>query len=75
MASALHLLKGAAGAELAVTVIARQVAAGDRVTVALLEGAQRPELPAGVAVHRVPEDLAYPRLLELIFASDHVVTW
>jgi hypothetical protein len=75
MASALHLLKGTAGGALATAVIARQLAAGDRVTVALLEGAARPELPPGVAVHRVPEELSYPRLLELVFASDHVVTW
>ena len=75
MASALHLLKGAAGAELASAVIARQLAAGDRVIVALLEGAERPGLPAGVTIHRVPEELSYPRLLELVFASDHVVTW
>jgi len=75
MANTLHLLKGTAGGELAAAVIARQLAAGDRVSVALLEGAPRPELPAGVAVHRVPEDLSYPRLLELVFTSDHVVTW
>ena len=74
MARALHLLKGDHAAE-AIAVIAPQVAAGDQVTVALLAGAALPALPAGVEVHRVPEDASYERLLELIFAADSVVTW
>jgi len=41
----------------------------------LLGGAAAPALPAGVRVQRVPEDASYERLLELIFAADHVVTW
>jgi hypothetical protein len=74
MADMLHVLKGDHATE-ALAVIAAQVAAGDRVTVALLAGAAVPSLPAGVEVHRVPEDASYERLLELIFAADSVVTW
>ena len=74
MAHALHLLKGD-HADRAVAVIGPQIAAGDRVTVALLGGAAAPSLPAGVDVRRVPEDLSYDELLELIFAADTVVTW
>jgi len=74
MAAVLHLLKGADTA-LARIAIERQLDAGDHVTVALLAGAADPGFPAGVAVHRVPDDLAYSRLLDLVFESDHVITW
>ena len=74
MSRMLHLFKGDHATEL-VAVIAPQLAAGDQVTVALLAGAALPVLPAGVEVHRVPEDASYERLLELIFAADSVVTW
>jgi hypothetical protein len=74
MVRALHVLKGG-DAALALTTMARQVAAGDTVTVALLPGASPPPLPAGVEAHRVPDDWSYERLLEAIFASDHVTTW
>jgi hypothetical protein len=69
----LHVFKGDHAAE-AVAVIRLQTA-GDQVDVALLAGAKAPTLPAGVTVHRVPEDTSYDRLVELIFAADHVVTW
>jgi hypothetical protein len=74
MATVLHLLKGT-HADLAGTVIAEQLAAGDRVTAVLLPGASPPALPAAVALRHVPEDLSYPELLNLIFSSDHVLTW
>ena len=74
MAAALHVLKGGDVA-LALATIQRQTAAGDRVTVVLLPGAVAPPLPAGVAVHRVPEDWSYERLLEAVFEADHVTTW
>jgi hypothetical protein len=74
MASALHLLKGA-DAALPAAVIARQLAAGDRVTVVLLAGAEATALPPAVTVRHLPEDLSYGELLELIFDADHVVTW
>ena len=74
MAAVLHLLK-TSDASLARAAIAHSLGAGDRVTVVLLPGAARPELPADAAVHRVPDELGWDRLLELIFESDHVVTW
>jgi hypothetical protein len=75
MARVLHLLPQAR-APLAATVIRQDLAAGDDVTVALLAGAAaEPALPDGVAVHHVPADWSYDRLLEQIFAADRVVTW
>ncbi|MEK7700428.1 MAG: hypothetical protein AAB418_00345 [candidate division NC10 bacterium] len=74
MAAVLHLLKGA-DAALACAAIERQLGAGDRVTVALLPGAGGADLPPRVAVHRVPADLSYSQLLDLIFKSDQVITW
>jgi hypothetical protein len=74
MARVLHVLKGNHDAE-ALAVITRAVSAGDQVDVALVGGISGPTLPAGVTVHRVPGDTPYERLVELIFAADHVVTW
>ena len=74
MARVLHVFKGTHTGE-AVAVITPQVAAGDEVTVALIGGVTAPVFPPGVSVQRVPEDAPYDRLLELIFAADHVVTW
>jgi hypothetical protein len=74
MAVVLHLLKSAEPT-LAQAIITRQVEAGDRVEVALLHGVPAPDLPAGVRVHRIPDDLDYDALLEKIFQADQVVTW
>jgi hypothetical protein len=74
MARVLHVFKGDHAAETA-AVIAPQLAAGDHVDVALLAGVQAPALPAGVTVHRVPDETSYEQFVELIFAADHVVTW
>jgi hypothetical protein len=74
MAAVLHLVKSAPG-ELALTTIGQQLAAGDAVTVALLHGAPPPPVPPAAHVVRVPHDVSYDALLELIFASDQVVTW
>lgn len=74
MATVLHLVKSAQ-AELVLTTIGQQLAAHDTVTVALLHGAPAPAVPAGPRVLRVPDDVSYDALLDLIFASDHVVTW
>jgi len=74
MPRVLHLLTGADPA-LAVAVIARQASAGDAVTVAVLPGAAAPALPPGVTARRVPDELSYPALLDLVFDADHVVTW
>lgn len=74
MARVLHVFKGDHAAE-AGAVIARAVAAGDHVDVALVGGVTPPALPAAVGVHRVPAEVPYERLVELIFEADHVVTW
>jgi len=74
MASFLHLVK-ADSPPLANAVIERNLReAGARVTVVLLDGARAPE-SAGAAVKRLGSDLDYNALLDLIFESDHVVTW
>ena len=75
MARVLHLVPGADPAR-ALTVIRADVEAGDEVTVALLgEPPLDPPLPEAVAVHRVPSQWSYERLLEHVFAADRVVTW
>ena len=74
MARALHLLKGD-DSGLAAETITRQLAAGDTVSVVALPGAHLPALPAAVVVHRVPDELSYEALLDVIFAADQVITW
>lgn len=73
MAKVLHLLKGAEPG-LAIDVITEQAAAGDQVTVVILEGIA-PRLPTAVAVRHLGTDLTYPELIDLIFAAEQVVTW
>src|SRR5262249_52928708 len=72
----LHLV-GPDAAALAAPVIAAEASAPDAsVTVALLDGATAPDLPAGVSVVTVaPGPSGYASLLELIFASDRVTAW
>ena len=74
MARALHVLKGDHTAQ-ATVVIDAQLAAGDEITVALIGGVDAPALPHGVTVHRVPDDVSWERLLEMIFEADSAVTW
>jgi hypothetical protein len=76
MATFLHLLKADSSA-LALPVIEQhRREPGARVTVVLLDAGAPGPVPAGVAVRRLePGDLDYPGLLDLIFASDHVLTW
>ena len=76
MARFLHILKGDP-APLAEPVIAENCRRpGADVTVILLEDAAPPALPPAVRVRRLAEgDLDYASLLDLIFESDHVVTW
>jgi hypothetical protein len=70
----LHLIKRDSP-PLAADIVARQhQESGSEVTVVLLDGAA-PDLPAGVAVKRLGADLDHDKLLDLIFESDHVVTW
>ena len=74
MAGVLHLLKSP-DAALARAVIDQHVRAGDQVTAVFLEGSAAFEPPPAVRVRRVGVDLSYAELLDLIFASDHVITW
>ena len=74
MARRLHLFKGDHEAD-AVAAITPQVAAGDEVTVAILGDVAPPAVPPSASVRRVPDELSYDALIELIFASDAVVTW
>ncbi|MBI1726661.1 MAG: hypothetical protein HYR50_05290 [Candidatus Rokubacteria bacterium] len=74
MRSFLHLVKGDSP-PLANAVIERNLREpGARVTIVLLDGARAP-VSAGAAVKRLGLDLDYDALLDLIFDSDHVVTW
>ena len=74
MASFLHLGKGDSP-PVANAVIERNLREpGAHVTVVLLDGTRAP-VSAGAAVKRLGPDLDYNGLLELIFESDHVVTW
>ena len=74
MARVLHLIEGGA-VDLARTVIAQQRGAGDDVAVAMLPGAPDVELPADVAVSRVPAQLSWGALLQRIFEADQVIAW
>jgi hypothetical protein len=73
MSAVLHLLKGPT--PLAADVIARQRAAGDEVTVALLPGAGEVAFLSDLSPRRVPEDLSFDALLALIYAADQVIAW
>lgn len=73
MGAVLHIV-GHANAARAHDVIAAQLAAGDTVTVAVL-GAEPPSLPAGVTAHRVPTELSYDQLLDLVFSAEQVISW
>ena len=75
MPSFLHLIKGDSAALAGAVIEANLREADVRVTVVLLDGAVAPSLPAGVAVRRLPGDLDYAGLLDLVFAHDHVITW
>jgi hypothetical protein len=76
MARFVHLLKSDSSALAAPIIEENSRQPGAEVTVVLLEGAGDPPLPAGVRVRRLAaDDLDYSSLLDLIFASDHVVTW
>ena len=75
MAVVLHVLTPDSHA-LALPVIARQAEAGDQVTVVLVQGAApAPPLPERVVLRRVPDDLSYRQLLDLVFAADQVMAW
>ena len=74
MPRTLHLLKGEDN-DLAAATIARQIAAGDIVSVVALPGARVPSLPAGLAVARAPEEISWDRLVAAMFEADQVIAW
>jgi hypothetical protein len=73
MARFLHLLKRDSPPLAAAVVEQNRREPGAEVTVVLLDGTLT--APAGVPVKRLGSDLDYRELLDLIFESDHVVTW
>jgi hypothetical protein len=74
MARYLHLVRADAP-PLAGPVIARAESDAE-VTVVVLDGSAPPSLPEGARLLRFgAEGLDYPALLDLIFESDHVITW
>ena len=73
MARFLHLLKRDSPPMAAAVVEENRREPGAEVTVVLLDGAI--DAPPDVTVKKLGSDLDYGQLLELIFESDHVVTW
>jgi hypothetical protein len=73
MARFLHLLKRDSPSMAATVAEKNGREPGAHVTVVLLDGTL--PAPAGVTVKRLGRDLDYGQLLDLIFESDHVVTW
>ena len=73
MARFLHLLKRDSPAMAGAVVEQNRREAGAQVTVVLLD--DDTQAPAQVTVKRLGADVDYAGLLELIFASDHVVSW
>jgi len=69
----LHLLKRDSPPLAAAVVAQNRREPGAEVTVVLLDGML--EAPGGVEAKRLGIDLDYNQLLDLIFESDHVVTW
>jgi hypothetical protein len=76
MARFLHLLKSDSAAVAAPVIEQNSRQPGADVTVILLDGALSAALPSSVHVRRLGEGgLDYSGLLDLIFDSDHVLSW
>jgi hypothetical protein len=73
MAAVLHIV-GQHDPAHALAIMRGQVAAGDTVTVAVV-GPELLALPPGVTAHRVPAELSYDQLLDLVFSVDQVISW
>jgi hypothetical protein len=73
MARFLHLMKRDSPPMAAAVIERNSREPGADVTVVLLDGTL--PAPAGVTVKKLGSDLDYGQLLDLIFESDHVVTW
>jgi hypothetical protein len=69
----LHILRQP-GDQLALEVVARQVADGDEVRVVLLQGAAETRVPEGAQGLAMPP-LQYDELVDLLSWSERVVTW
>jgi len=74
MSSFLHLVKGDSPPVTSAVIERNLREPGAQVTVVLLDGVRAP-VSTGAAVKRLGPDLDYDTLLDLIFESDHVVTW
>jgi hypothetical protein len=75
MPTVLHLLKQDSPSVAVSVIEANRREPGAHVTVVVLEG-DPPALPRGADIRRLADgDLDYAALLDLIFASDRVVTW
>jgi hypothetical protein len=74
MATVLHLV-GPNDPGAALPIMAGQLAAGDAVTVAVVGPATPSPLPPGLTVHRVPAELSWAQLLDLIFTADQTFSW
>jgi hypothetical protein len=75
MPAVLHLLTRADDARALSAIEREREDADTRVEIVLLPGATAPALPAGLTARRVPDDLSYDELLDLIFSSDQVIAW
>jgi len=73
MARYLHLVRRDSGALAGPVITGAEP--GAEVTVVLLEGGAAPPMPAGARVLRLGDGLDYAGLLDLVFASDHVIAW
>ena len=75
MPTVLHLVKRDSPPVATAVIEAGRREPDARVIVVALDGGT-PDLPAGIEVRRLAaDDLDYGALLDLIFASDRVVTW
>ncbi len=73
MARYLHLVRSDVGALAAPVIAGAEPDA--QITVVLLDGGTAPPVPTGARVLRLGEGLDYAGLLDLVFASDHVIAW
>ncbi len=75
MATFLHLLRTDSAALAAPVIESHRQEPGAEVTVVLLDGVTMSTLPPGIGLRRLGADLDYSALLDLIFQSDHVISW
>ncbi|HYB40203.1 MAG TPA: hypothetical protein VEL75_00445 [Candidatus Methylomirabilis sp.] len=72
----LHLLKGDSAPLAGAVISANGREPGAEITVVLLDATAPPALASSIRLRRLDgTDLDYSGLLDLIFESDHVVSW